>query len=227
MQNPAHQSAQSKSYPAPSKRPNPNHHHQQANRASSSSHNGIQQRSNKHAPIEISSKKPVTRKRTIVEAPKIERRDPRFDSLSGAVNEELHSKSFGFLKEERRKEIEQLRETITKVKKSKQKSNLDVVEELEHELRRQENKEVQREKMEREKHALRKWKAEEKEKRKEGKGAFFLKRKAQKEIILTDRYQHLSQNKSKLHKSIERKRKKLDGKDKKSMPLKRTRPAEA
>jgi hypothetical protein len=50
---------------------------------------------------------------------------------------------------------------------------------------------------------------------------------AQKEIILTDRYQHLSQNKSKLHKSIERKRKKLDGKDKKSMPLKRTRPAEA
>ncbi|KAI7962161.1 hypothetical protein MJO28_000255 [Puccinia striiformis f. sp. tritici] len=185
-----------------------------------SSRKPIAHRSHKHAPIEISSKKAVTRKRTIVEVPKIERRDPRFDSLSGAVNEVLHQKSFGFLKEQRRLEIEELRQTLNKAKKKGQQP-LESLELLQEQLRREENKEVQNEKIEREKLALRKWKAQEREQRKEGKGAFYLKKKAQKEVVLTDRYEHLSQNKSKLNKSIERKRKKVDGKDKKSMPNKR------
>ncbi|KAH9467149.1 hypothetical protein Pst134EB_002175 [Puccinia striiformis f. sp. tritici] len=72
-------------------------------------------------------------------------------------------------------------------------------------------------KSEREKLALRKWKAQEREQRKAGKGAFYLKK---------NRFKHLSQNKSKLNKSIERKRKKVDGKDKKSMPNKRRRPSQ-
>ncbi|POW17466.1 hypothetical protein PSHT_06342 [Puccinia striiformis] len=160
---------------------------------------------------EISSKKAVTRKRTIVEVPKIERRDPRFDSLSGAVNEVLHQKSFGFLKEQRRLEIEELRQTLNKAKKKGQQP-LESLERLQEQLRREENKEVQNEKIEREKLALRKWKAQEREQRKEGKGAFYLKKKAQKEVVLTDRYEHLSQNKSKLNKSIERKRRKSMGK---------------
>ncbi|KNE91278.1 hypothetical protein PSTG_15302 [Puccinia striiformis f. sp. tritici PST-78] len=190
-----------------------------------SSRKPIAHRSHKHAPIEISSKKAVTRKRTIVEVPKIERRDPRFDSLSGAVNEVLHQKSFGFLKEQRRLEIEELRQTLNKAKKKGQQP-LESLERLQEQLRREENKEVQNEKIEREKLALRKWKAQEREQRKEGKGAFYLKKKAQKEVVLTDRYEHLSQNKSKLNKSIERKRKKVDGKDKKSMPNKRQRPSQ-
>ncbi|KAI9600808.1 hypothetical protein H4Q26_000601 [Puccinia striiformis f. sp. tritici PST-130] len=174
-----------------------------------SSRKPIAHRSHKHAPIEISSKKAVTRKRTIVEVPKIERRDPRFDSLSGA----------------RRLEIEELRQTLNKAKKKGQQP-LESLELLQEQLRREENKEVQNEKIEREKLALRKWKAQEREQRKEGKGAFYLKKKAQKEVVLTDRYEHLSQNKSKLNKSIERKRKKVDGKDKKSMPNKRQRPSQ-
>ncbi|KAH9473897.1 hypothetical protein MJO28_000266 [Puccinia striiformis f. sp. tritici] len=190
-----------------------------------SSRKPITHRSHKHAPIEISSKKAVTRKRTIVEVPKIERRDPRFDSLSGAVNEVLHQKSFGFLKEQRRLEIEELRQTLNKAKKKGQQP-LESLELLQEQLRREENKEVQNEKIEREKLALRKWKAQEREQRKAGKGAFYLKKKAQKEVVLTDRFKHLSQNKSKLNKSIERKRKKVDGKDKKSMPNKRRRPSQ-
>lgn len=178
-------------------------------------------RSNKHAPIEISSKKPVTRKREIVQAPKIERRDPRFDPLSGGVNEDLVRRSYGFLTAQRKAEIEQKREKLNKAIKKGQ--DLEALEQLQVELKREENREVQREKIEREKDALRKWKAIEKEKRKEGKGAFFLKRKAKKEIVLADRYEHLSKDKLKLHKSIDRKRKKVDGKEKKSMPIKRNR----
>lgn len=45
----------------------------------------------------------------------------------------------------------------------------------------------------------------------------------QKDVILADRFQHLSQDKRKLHKSMERKRKKVAGKEKKSMPAKRSR----
>ena len=122
-------------------------------------------------------------------------------------------------------EIDRLRQTLQQAKKKSQ-LNPTQLQALEEQLRREENREVQRQKMEWEKQALRKWKAEENAKRKEGKGAFYLKRKAQKEIILTDRYNHLSQNKSKLHKSIEKKRKKVDGKEKKSMPFKRQRPSD-
>ncbi|KAA1106376.1 rRNA bioproteinsis protein rrp36 [Puccinia graminis f. sp. tritici] len=188
----------------------------------------IAQRSHKHAPIEISSKKPVTRKRTIVEVPKIERRDPRFDSLSGQVNSELHERSFEFLKEQRKSELEQLRQTLALAKKKKSSSKLDPdqLEALENHIRKEENKDVQNQKLMWEKQALKEWKSQENAKRKEGKGAFYLKRKAQKEIILTNRYQQLSQNKSKLHKSIEKKRKKVDGKEKKSMPFKRHRPSD-
>jgi len=217
MPNPSQQLSQSPPQP-----PRSNKRKLTDNVTASSSHVARPlRRSSKHAPMEISSKKPVTRKRTIVEVPKIERRDPRFDSLSGAVNEDLHQRSFAFLKEQRRAELDNLRQALAKAKKARQ--NTAQLEALEHQLRREENKEVQREKVEREKLALRKWKAEEREKRKQGKGAFYLKKKAQKEVVLTDRYQHLSQNKSKLHKSIERKRKKVDGKEKKSMPLKRPR----
>ncbi|POW03038.1 hypothetical protein PSTT_11368 [Puccinia striiformis] len=189
-----------------------------------SSRKPIAHRSHKHAPIEISSKKAVTRKRTIVEVPKIERRDPRFDSLSGAVNEVLHQKSFGFLKEQRRLEIEELRQTLNKAKKKGQQP-LESLELLQEQLRREENKEVQMKKS-REKNLLYangKLKKESKGKKEKG---HFISRKAQKEVVLTDRYEHLSQNKSKLNKSIERKRKKVDGKDKKSMPNKRQRPSQ-
>ncbi|KAI9600070.1 hypothetical protein KEM48_000286 [Puccinia striiformis f. sp. tritici PST-130] len=173
-----------------------------------SSRKPIAHRSHKHAPIEISSKKAVTH--LIVYLERLMK---------------SYTKNHSDFKRTRRLEIEELRQTLNKAKKKGQQP-LESLERLQEQLRREENKEVQNEKIEREKLALRKWKAQEREQRKEGKGAFYLKKKAQKEVVLTDRYEHLSQNKSKLNKSIERKRKKVDGKDKKSMPNKRQRPSQ-
>ncbi|MBW0467230.1 hypothetical protein O181_006945 [Austropuccinia psidii MF-1] len=179
----------------------------------------IAPRSNKHAPIEISSKRAVTRKRAVVPVPKIERRDPRFDPLSGTVNQELYERSFSFLKPQKQAEIEELRQKLKKAKKAH--VNESEVKKLELDLHRIENQEVQNQKLEREKEALKRWKADEKAKRKEGKGAFYLKRKDKKELILADRYQYLSQDKRKLKKAIERKQKKTGAKEKKMMPIKR------
>mmetsp|Transcript_5175 Transcript_5175/g.6892 ORF Transcript_5175/g.6892 Transcript_5175/m.6892 type:complete len:161 (-) Transcript_5175:889-1371(-) len=43
----------------------------------------IQERKNKSAPLEVSSKKRVSRFRQVVHVPQARKRDPRFDSLSG------------------------------------------------------------------------------------------------------------------------------------------------
>ncbi|EGG11551.1 uncharacterized protein MELLADRAFT_102587 [Melampsora larici-populina 98AG31] len=112
----------------------------------SSSYPRIQQRTNKHAPMAMSSKRSVTRRRTVVA---IER--------------------------------------------------------------------------EREREVLKKWKTEEKAKQQDGENPFYLKKKEHKEVILADRFNHFSQDKRKLQKAVERKRKKVAGKEKKSMPAERAR----
>ncbi|EGG06886.1 uncharacterized protein MELLADRAFT_86326 [Melampsora larici-populina 98AG31] len=199
----------------------------------SSSYPRIQQRTNKHAPMVMSSKRSVTRRRTVVSVPKLERRDPRFDSLSGAIDPSLHSRSYGFLKTERKLELETLRKTYQKAKSKPGTISEIELKRTEESLRRAENFEIQNDKIEREREALKKWKTEEKAKQQDGKNPFYLKKtlvsycdvllEEQKEVILADRFDHLSQDKRKLQNAVERKRKKVAGKEKKSMPAKRAR----
>ncbi|KAI8459477.1 hypothetical protein BY996DRAFT_3796427 [Phakopsora pachyrhizi] len=196
---------------------------QSAKKASSSSiqkkSKNVPSRSNKHAPIERSSKRPVTRRRTVVEAPKVERRDPRFDSLSGGINEELVERSYSFLRSQRKDEIEKLRELVKRKRNRSGKSQ--ELEELRERLRRMENLEVQQEKIQREKEALKRWNSEERQRQKQGKAPYYLKKKKQKEVILADRIESLSKDKRRLKKSMDRKLKKISAKDKKSIPRKR------
>ncbi|KAG0141376.1 hypothetical protein CROQUDRAFT_663952 [Cronartium quercuum f. sp. fusiforme G11] len=201
--------------------PKPN----QINRTETSppSRKKLEHRTNKHAPMVMSSKRSVTRKRTVVEIPKLERRDPRFDSLSGAVDPELHQRSYGFLRSQRKAELDELRQAFMIAKKRKTSLPEEELRRMEDALKRAENAEVQHEKLEQEREALKKWKASEKVKQQEGKSAFYLKKKDQKDVILADRFEHLSQDKRKLQKAMERKRKKVAGKEKKSMPAKRSR----
>ncbi|CAG8475909.1 22859_t:CDS:2 [Rhizophagus irregularis] len=83
---------------------------------------GSKKRRNKHAPMEMSSKRPVSRFRQIVEIPKS--RDPRFDSLSGKFNEDLYEKTYSFLNEYKKSEIEQIKSQISKEKDPVEKSRL-------------------------------------------------------------------------------------------------------
>ena len=80
----------------------------------------IESRANKHAPTEISSRKPVSRKRNVIEThtakPKV--RDPRFDSLSAsALNPDLFAKSYSFLPDVYSGELDTLGQTLSKLKK--------------------------------------------------------------------------------------------------------------
>lgn len=54
-------------------------------------------RSSKNHPLEVSSRRQVTRFKTVVEVKKKRLVDPRFDSMSGRLNEDLFAKSYAFL----------------------------------------------------------------------------------------------------------------------------------
>jgi ribosomal RNA-processing protein 36 len=58
----------------------------------------------KNGPVEITSKKPTTRKRMILNT-LTKSRDPRFDSLSGKYNPELFERSYGFIGEIQKNEL--------------------------------------------------------------------------------------------------------------------------
>ena len=77
-------------------------------------------RESKNAPMVMSSRHPVSRKRTVVEPVRREnrQRDPRFDSLSaGPVNLDLHAKSYSFLPSLYNTELDKLREAHKQVKR--------------------------------------------------------------------------------------------------------------
>ncbi|KAG0149152.1 hypothetical protein CROQUDRAFT_351310 [Cronartium quercuum f. sp. fusiforme G11] len=78
---------------------------------------GLEHSSNKHVAMFMSSRRSVTRKRIVVEIPKLERRDPQFDSLSGAVDPELHQRSDSFLRSQRQADSDGLRRAFMITKK--------------------------------------------------------------------------------------------------------------
>lgn len=79
----------------------------------------LEAREHKSAPTVMSSRRPVSRARQVVEPIQHEkRRDPRFDSLSaGPVNLDLLGKSYKFLPELYETELKSLRDTHSKLKR--------------------------------------------------------------------------------------------------------------
>ncbi|CAO1620851.1 unnamed protein product [Parajaminaea phylloscopi] len=170
----------------------------------------MQHRSNKHAPTEVSSRKPVSRKRSVIDAVEgssgsQQRRDPRFSNLSGhAVNEGMFAKSYSFLAETQTKELSELRQTHSKLRKmeanhagpkAKSQSALDIRQErerVERALKREEAKDAERKKRSREKEVLRNFRLENDERVKNGGKRFYLKDSAKKELFLQDKFSKLA-----------------------------------
>ncbi|KAL8287420.1 hypothetical protein RQP46_003278 [Phenoliferia psychrophenolica] len=177
-------------------------------------------RASKHAPMEMSSKKAVGRTRTIVETAANKARDPRFDSLSGAVNPTLFRASYSFLRDAQTAELTALRATAKSVR-----SNPLVAEEeaekVEAALRRMESREVERTRRERDEKALRGWNKEEMGKRTEGKKEFWLKKADKKAVLLKAKYDTLAADKKGLRKAVEKRRRKTVQQDKKLLPSNR------
>lgn len=170
-------------------------------------------RSSKHAPTELSSKKAVSRRREVIPVPKRDIRDPRFEPAAGPVDDKKIRKAYAFLEEYRDDEMKELKTAIRKEKDEEQKERLKKA------LGAMENRKKARERREREEAVLERHRKEEKELVKQGKQPFYLKKKEVEKRVLVDTFGELKGRK--LERVIERRRKKVEGKEKKKMPFAR------
>lgn len=170
-------------------------------------------RSSKHAPTEVSSKKAVSRKREVVPVAKREYRDPRFETLDGPVDDIKIGRAYSFLDEYRDDEMKELKEAIKTTKDD------DAKEKLKRTLLVMESKKKAQIRKDKQQEILDKHRKEEKELVKQGKQPFYLKKAEQKKRVLLGQYSELKGKQ--LDRVIERRRKKVEGKEKKKMPFAR------
>jgi ribosomal RNA-processing protein 36 len=174
-------------------------------------------RSSKHAPQEQSSKRPVSRiirdaLPTETSTKRAAPRDPRFDPISGGaarISEAKASKAYAFLEEYRDKELADLRAQAKKTKDPARK------EELKRQIMSMESRRKARKQKEEEERLLAEHRKKEKELVAQGKLPFYLKRSEQKKQLLVNRFAGMS--KGQVDRAIERKRKKVAGKEKKEL----------
>ncbi|KAJ4486064.1 hypothetical protein J3R30DRAFT_3326873 [Lentinula aciculospora] len=195
---------------------------------STKSRSDIRKRQNKHAPIEITSKKPVTRRRTVVNVQTPQARDPRFLPMTGEFSSQKFNDNYQFLNESHKTELSTLRENLKRARKLLVSSPRDTRHEREAEVKRLElalkkaestvNKD-RRDATEQE--ALRRAKKEERKKQESGKGKWFMKESEKKELLVRARYDAIAEQGGQraVKKSIEKKRKKIAQKEKKSRPF--------
>lgn len=178
-------------------------------------------RSSKHAPQEVSSKRPVSRKREIIPVKKVQYRDPRFDplvtgqSVKTKADEDHVRKAYAFLDEYREDELRKLKGAIKKARTPAEK------EQLQRAYMSMESRKKARDKKDRERAVVEEHRRREKELVREGVKSrpFYLKKSEQKKQLLTEQFSALSEKQR--EKAIEKKRKKVAGKEKKAMPMER------
>jgi ribosomal RNA-processing protein 36 len=170
-------------------------------------------RSSKHAPMAQASNRQVTRKRQVIEVPKVQVRDPRFGPLGGPVDETALAKKYSFVNDYEDSEMAELK---TAIKKSKSEDDKAV---LKRKLLSMESKKKARENKEREQEVIREHRKKEKEAIAQGKNPFYLKKSDQKQQALVNKFDSMkSKDRERL---IERRRKKVSQKEMKSMPAPR------
>ncbi len=170
-------------------------------------------RISKHAPTELSSKKAVSRKRSVVPIPKRDVRDPRFENAFGPINEQKIKNNYAFLEEYREIEMKELRAELKKTKSDLER------ERLKKEILRMESKKGAQDRKTAEQEVLRRHRKEERAKVESGKAPFYLKRAQVKKEALVERYGRMKAKE--VDKLIERRRKKRASRDKKHTPRER------
>lgn len=195
-----------------------------------------EKRETKNAPTVMSTKRPVSRLRNVVDpVGPAKARDPRFDSLSaGPVNLDLHQKSYNFLPSMYQKEVQSLRDTYGKLRRmeahhagprARSQQALQIREErekVERALRRAESQQNERVRRERERSVKAEFKKENQRRVEAGKKPFFPKRAQFQEAVLRKRFEGLggddqAGSSAALRKAMDRKRRKEAQKDKKSL----------
>ncbi|EEB09754.2 DUF947 family rRNA processing protein [Schizosaccharomyces japonicus yFS275] len=172
----------------------------------------------KHAPVEMSSKRAVPRFREVVHVPKPLRRDPRFDTLSGNLNVDKVKNNYGFVMEYRLSEIKQLEQELKSCREQERR------ERIKEALKSLRSKLERRKEDERTARVLKEHRQSEKEKIRQGKKPFYLKKSEQKKLLQLDKYKSMEGTKA-LDRYMEKKQKRRAQKEKKRLP--RARPDRA
>ncbi|KAI8082468.1 hypothetical protein BDF21DRAFT_382091 [Thamnidium elegans] len=170
-------------------------------------------RENKHKPMEISSKRAVGRYRDVVPLPAEKRRDPRFDKLSGQLNQDLFEKSYSFLNDYKKSEIDMLKESIKKERDPEEQERMKGL------LLKMVSTDKMEQEKKRKQQLLRERKKQEAELVKEGKTPYFLKRSEKRKLDLMDRYQKMGAKT--VDRILEKRRKRNTTKDRKHLPFNR------
>jgi len=149
----------------------------------------LAKRSSKHAPTEITSKRPVTRRRTVIESKAPVPRDPRFLHITGTYDPQKFKSQYTFLSTLHTSELSTLRSNLTLARKLLLNSPKDLRAEREREVGRLElavkraESSVNRDKREKvEMEALERVGREEREKRKKGKAGWWMKSTEKKRV---------------------------------------------
>ncbi|KAG0176319.1 hypothetical protein DFQ29_006284 [Apophysomyces sp. BC1021] len=162
-------------------------------------------RSSKHSPMEVTSKKAVGRFREVVPAASAKRRDPRFDKLSGAFNQDLFEKSYTFLDDYKSSEITMLREQLRKQKDPEEREKIQSV------LTKMVSQESSAKEAKRKQQLARERKKTEAELVQQGKQPYFLKRSEKRKLELMDKYEKFGEKN--MERILEKRRKKNAAKD--------------
>ncbi|XP_078446290.1 rRNA biogenesis RRP36-like protein [Wolffia australiana] len=172
-------------------------------------------RTNKNRPMEISSKAPVKRLREVIQAPKKEVRDPRFESLCGSLDTDGFRKRYGFLFEvELPSEKKKLQAMVRKSKDPSTRNELQQhIDWIDKQLKSAPSKNHDAE-------ILSQHKKKEREAAKQGKRPFYLKKSDIRERKLVQKYNELKAS-GKLDAFLEKKRKRNASKDARLLPFRR------
>ncbi|OJJ43775.1 hypothetical protein ASPZODRAFT_135797 [Penicilliopsis zonata CBS 506.65] len=182
-------------------------------------------RSSKHAPMVLSSKYAVSRKRNAVELPAVAKsRDPRFDPAVLAHggggrrkqnDSEQANNAYAFLDDYRAAELKELKEKMARTKNATEKEN------LKREVRSAMDRMRTLQNRRREREVLASHRQKEKQLLREGKKStpYFLKKSDLKKQVLVKKYEEMGSKER--AKALERRRKKTASKERKEMPMAR------
>ncbi|CAA0831526.1 Unknown protein [Striga hermonthica] len=172
-------------------------------------------RANKNRPMEMSSKKPVSRFREVIQVPKKVVRDPRFESLCGTLDVDGFKKRYNFIYDEALPaEKEELKKQMKKANDPEAISELkDRLAHIDKELKSAVTKRT-------EKNILAEHKKKEREAAKKGKQPYYLKKSELRKQQLIEKYKELKES-GKVESFIEKKRRKNAAKDHRYIPYRR------
>ncbi|KAJ3119662.1 rRNA biogenesis protein rrp36 [Nowakowskiella sp. JEL0407] len=171
-------------------------------------------RASKHSPIEITSKRPVSRKREIVHTPKQILGDPRFNPLTGQFNKGLFDQSYSFLNDYKNSEINELKKAVSKEKDPVKRESLNRT------LQKMLSKQLAEKTEKRRQNIKKEWRKKQEQEIAEGKkkNPYYLKKSDLKALELVEKFKDLKQSGASLDKFLEKRRKRNATKERTFVP---------